>query len=812
MKRFFNFKLYLEGLKKIRLVGIISGIIILLANTAVPIAVIVQNTPESDGITSINLTNFSMPMFLVLFLTPLFFLSMYSFLNRRNESDFYHAIPYTRSCVLFSFLAAIFTWIWGIILLSTLLTALLWVVCPVTTISFSVLPTIFFVYAAATLYIGSFILLAMTLTGTASSNIAIACVLLFWVRIIGTMLSITLEEIIPIFDLAYSPLQFLSMQYWLPGAIISSFYNTTVFSNVFLWIYSGIILIALYSLSIYLYCTRKSENAGKSAPSKVLQHVYRCVFTLPFILMATMAILFDGPSVFVILLILALAIYFLYELITTKSIKSMLRSTPYLLILVLCGGIFAGGCYLTRETILEGEYSAEDIEAVRFYEYSSVLSVLDQESNTYENLATSEITISDPKASELTAKVLSESIKQVKENRAFYYHNGNRAQYVEITLKSGRKIGRKLYFNSTDYKALLETMQNSETYRQALIQIPKIDEVSYVCSEHLEYASTAETLQLYRLFTEEYNALTDEEKLAFKLSYARSSFDYRAEQNVTTTDTETLSQYIVITVKGTDGLHSFFSTYAIPEQFTKTRAYYLQLMKPQLEHAKKELQEFANGKYDSLMNEMNSDSFYSLNLDLTFVTPEFAHSLSFYDNSYKEFSELFAYENHKKLVATLLPYLTDTPTDSSYCTSSLHIQSEEEALYHNVLFGIRALTPQETETLKQEWDRILSTEPQKMYTLLKRLTNGEQADWELNVRWPEKEFELSFQDTQYGARDTLQVILQHISLLEIGDIQTETYQISLYDYNGNSYTSSYAWGMTEEEWSSFLKIANRVSN
>ena len=202
MKYVFNFKLYLEGLKKIRLVGIIAGIIVLIGNALPPVTNLLERTQGDGSATILTASNFAIPTLFLLFLTPFFFLSMYSFLNKRNESDFYHAIPYKRSCVLLTFLASIYTWIWGLLLVSLLLTGLLWALCPGVSFAFSVIPQLFGVYAATALYIGAFVLLAMTLTGTVISNIAVSGILLFFVRLVGTIVTVILDRLVPILDLA----------------------------------------------------------------------------------------------------------------------------------------------------------------------------------------------------------------------------------------------------------------------------------------------------------------------------------------------------------------------------------------------------------------------------------------------------------------------------------------------------------------------------------------------------------------------------------------------------------------------------------
>ena len=132
MKSIFDRKLYLVGLKKIKLVGIICGILLIVCNALAPVASLaasMMKIGESDAVT-LTASEYAIASPLLLLLVPMFFLSMFSFLNHRNESDFYHSIPFKRTCILGSFTAAIFTWVFGILLASLLLNGLLFAVDP----------------------------------------------------------------------------------------------------------------------------------------------------------------------------------------------------------------------------------------------------------------------------------------------------------------------------------------------------------------------------------------------------------------------------------------------------------------------------------------------------------------------------------------------------------------------------------------------------------------------------------------------------------------------------------------------------------
>ena len=105
MKNYFNIKLYKEGLKKVRLLGIAAAMVSILLCSIIPITHMVQGSRVSSNITDImTISEFAAPLVLIMFMTPFFVISMFSYLNERSKSDFYHSIPYKRTCVYFSFL------------------------------------------------------------------------------------------------------------------------------------------------------------------------------------------------------------------------------------------------------------------------------------------------------------------------------------------------------------------------------------------------------------------------------------------------------------------------------------------------------------------------------------------------------------------------------------------------------------------------------------------------------------------------------------------------------------------------------------
>ena len=117
-KKVFSFHMFLQTLKQTRLAGFIMMAVITLISV-VPIISSLSYIKEYEQVN--NVGGISGNYFLVLvfiIVVPVISLVVWSFLNKRSSSDFYHSIPYTRLCIYLSKTAAIITWITGILVVS----------------------------------------------------------------------------------------------------------------------------------------------------------------------------------------------------------------------------------------------------------------------------------------------------------------------------------------------------------------------------------------------------------------------------------------------------------------------------------------------------------------------------------------------------------------------------------------------------------------------------------------------------------------------------------------------------------------------
>ena len=553
---FFSKKLYVQGLKKIKISGIAFSLIIILLNAFVPIVGIIDSSSFSAvyrGTELVEYNSFVPFCMLIIVLVPILAHDMFSFLNERNQSDFYHSIPQKRTCVYVSFTAAVLTWAFGTILVSAIVNTILWSLASLYTFTFGTVILGVLPYLVLSVQMAGVMILAMTVTGTKISNFLVAILFFLFVRAMGAFFVVALEEVTPVLNVDYSFFKYFSLEFFLPFALFIGVLDgdAEVFVNATLQIYTLLVGIFFLVAGGIAYNKRRSESATKSAPSKLLQHIYRFAVTLPFVFMVAFFMIIDGIEGYqVILALIAVLVYVLYELITTKKIKNVVKSLPLLAVPVLVSVLMVSGIYITRNSINSQKFEADEIDGFRFIE---------QYNNSYENYNTEDVFVSNDKAAEIISESLKNTINRKYELMTSYsdtvYEN------LLIKLKNGREVARDIHIPKNDYAVLEQLLITSPEYSLKFIELPKPSDV-YGVSVYGQYgAEKHESEELYKCFYEEYNKLSYDDKMAVK--YPQGEF----------------SSVVQIGVNGYMGNRSFYSTYHIfYEYMPKTATKYLEFV------------------------------------------------------------------------------------------------------------------------------------------------------------------------------------------------------------------------------------------
>ena len=543
--KIFDFRLYLQGLGRLRVIGIALAILCLTVSILVP-TVRWLNGPsnyyriehpidgdelivEGSSLTQSELERLDgegeltyykipetisdratiVPVTVASYFSPVLVLMMFAFLNKRKESDFYHAIPFTRGCVYTSFVAAILTWMWGVLIVSSLSAALVWALCPYVTFSFGGLLTHMLLACLNAALLAAFTAVAVSLTGTATTAVVTTLLVMWSWRLVLLFARMSLSDLLRITPINSILGGYLKFSFLLPISIIVGEVTTPMV------IYAVVITLALFALGGLLYSKRRSELAGRSVPGRLVHNLLRCLITLPLGLLLTYQ--FIGSSDFtttLVVFICMLLVFYLYELLTTKSARRMFRATPWLGAVIGVCIVFFGVMHLSAYVETHERTDADRIKSVEFVNNAQV-----RENNVVINAyELSQICKTDD--ADVIAGV-SEAWSKSSGWQAF----DETSVTVRIKLKGGRTITRNLTFNRAEFATMMGNLQKKEAPKS----VPSYDEVTALqISSYGGYRSTVIRVsgewraRLLQALEADYNSMTAAQKMECFTYYKES--------------------------------------------------------------------------------------------------------------------------------------------------------------------------------------------------------------------------------------------------------------------------------------------------
>ncbi|MCD8299978.1 MAG: hypothetical protein LUC41_02180 [Clostridiales bacterium] len=479
-KKIFDIHLYREGLRQLKLTGLIyTFLLVLLA--------VLPTLSEVIG-SSVGLYNegffdvFPYAVLVYCLFAPLMALTLFHFLTERNSCDFYHSIPQTRTCLFVSYTLSVLTWSlamqWGTTLLATALH-----LC---------FPNVFFInvagilrysvqVSAAVVFVLGAVLLGISLTGTVFTNVVVALLIIFVPR--GLML--TLQQTVGGTLTVVTESHYLSFfgNDWnvVTGGIFGAFTGSgdAVFASFAAGAYTFAIGIAYMILACLVFNRRKSEAAGNAALGSRMQAVIRLIPATVFCLIPDVIIFgymarnisVDRTDIFTLfeLYLVGVIIYFLYELVSTRKWKNVAKAAPGLVILAAVNLIIIFGMAGMQKGVLSFSPTADEIDYVCIpggsaFSYSS---------GDYIGNEIGEIEITDENIRELVAERLAEGIAIDTSWDDGYSSRNLSGNYREVLISSkGRKKVRQINVTSADLKMMAEALTNNEEVRNIYMDLP----------------------------------------------------------------------------------------------------------------------------------------------------------------------------------------------------------------------------------------------------------------------------------------------------------------------------------------------------
>lgn len=551
-KKTFDPALFREGIRQLKLSGIVLLVISLLLNALPPIlqyitilnqrrmAQLYPNSYHLDAL-SLNVSvNAFVPLYIpLMYLTPIILcMVLFGAIHTRKGSDFYHALPNTRGSIFTSFGAAVLAWYTFITLLSVLFAAALYGILGITFIP-AFIPYVLFTFLAGGTLVTAVMLLSMSLTGTPIVNIILGGLILLVPRIIITLFSYAIVNSLPMLSMgefgfwsgpAYNiPFKFVLYVLDRNHKLLPSDPQNGLFLMGGAIAYTFMLAAVYFLLGWLAFRARKAEVAGFSAPSRLLQHIYRCAITLPVAILIPFCIIdnsnyTDQWSTYIIIAVAALLIYFLFELITTKKVKNLLTAAPVLLVLVAVDAALWLGATTMRDSALNQHLSASNIQSVsidqtipqRFQPQSSTIQ--------FNDLLVKNLRYNDEQTREQVASDLEYAIRYTQNTLRLLSTgkdpgNSFSANYTAtIYTKDGRVLTR--YLQTTDKgkasksNTTWQTILSKNTiYASNSTLLPPRELINHIqvspFDSGLSTLSNSYSLSLWNTFREEYGKLNN---------------------------------------------------------------------------------------------------------------------------------------------------------------------------------------------------------------------------------------------------------------------------------------------------------------
>ena len=532
MKGHINKELYRDGLRQLRLVGIMGMVVFCLAAILTAVGFYISSpynyqVMDINGVISYDhIIDEGVTLYQcnwVLFasfpvLVPVLVMMMFNFLNHRNASDFYHSIPDTRGTLYLSYCAAVMTWVLAIIGVSTLLAVSMISLIPGYFVVWSSVPKGLFIIISACVLVMGGMMIAKGLTGTLMSNLAVSLMLLFLPRVFIFATTWILDEMLGFVAWGYSS-SFLNPRYnVLSGILFCLFSDVNPLGYWTSGIYTLVLGLIYMAAGYVIFVRRKSESAGHAAITRRLQSVFRLALSLTICLLPTYFIVYneahgyslDDSDVFLIVVFYVVAVlaYFIYELVTTGKLKRFGKLCKGLAVLAGLNVLMFGLIWGVYYSVVKYQPDAEDIDYI---------TIVGDDSEYFQNQL-NRMKIEDDTVNEIVAEALKRTIagnvkgsaaegmvEAVREyttyyDKVYYEVAVNRTVYKTVAINCGLKtVYRQIEFTENEWETIADCLSDMPEYRQVFYDLPDVNKSGTTISSSNGWLEQDELLAVYEV-------------------------------------------------------------------------------------------------------------------------------------------------------------------------------------------------------------------------------------------------------------------------------------------------------------------------
>ena len=505
-KKIFSIKLFINNFLQLKVMGILGTVLITLFSVLSIVSQgirMIEYTKEgisvngsmSGGVSTTYLGAGDLwPLVLTfVFVTPVLMLMAFSYNNKRNSSDFYNSLPYTRLNMYLTKLSAVFAW------------QIIVYVCAVVGIVFSIaVYKKYFVYSVSTitwiiigtficnLLCGAVIALACSLTGSLMSNICLTGIILFIPAILRVMITSGISalfdyvsniQVVPVIGVERNMISALIVG----GSMNGIQYNEILLNKGYM-VYSLVLAIVYAAIGYLCFVRRKSEVAGKAALGNKIHVIIRTI--IGFICMAVgfLLLLIERDIISMIIFVsLAVAAMIIYELIAGDRSRLGFKTGISSVIALAAAGIFTG--LLWSGSVVMKAYKPETskikyavVESSTYYrDYSGSFA-------DYYNTKTSQYKIKDSDIID----VLVNGYNHCKDKTHVELSQNRKNVYtINVYFKDGI-IGtrRSIALVEDDYKNLMLKLGADEEYQKIYLELPEYNNVTLTFNNNVNLSDS----------------------------------------------------------------------------------------------------------------------------------------------------------------------------------------------------------------------------------------------------------------------------------------------------------------------------------
>ena len=570
MKKLFHRGLFTEVFLQLRTAGIVMACILMLTNAG-PLITNITALFKSSLPAVPSSSTLAMPMMLFIYVASLVLTFIaFSWLNRRSTSDFYHALPIRRTQIYCSTVLAVMLWIAIGITGYAAVHALLYLV---TGLPFNYL-TYLCVYGnmlIGIIQVVGIVSLACAISGTRFVNLFAAAAILLIPRalfmLFGVFINLNADflPVTQIFFLFNPSYNIFGTPYMVlfDGLMdaLGDYGGSVDFCNALAALYSLVHALLLVFLACIAFVHRPSESAGMPIKNRFLQAVLRTAFGLPVLLL--LALLIDqGTFSFyltVILILIAFTVYCLFELISTKSAKRMLKAMP---LFTICLGIAALYLFIPKlvgkaaSAIQVDESEITSFEIELDYIRNETFNTVRSDSDDYILQSSQTVRIDDEQAIRMIARAYRHTVvNRTRDNTQKYI--------VRIHRSNGCDLVRSLGITLEEHEKLMEYMIDNTDFSEICVEYPA--GAHYYAADRL---NRWEANEIGKLYEEEFNALSKEDRLVLKEMLFASDSAMNHPSRI----------YYQLRMRGVCGTNSYTGLFVITDLTPKTAQRYTEIL------------------------------------------------------------------------------------------------------------------------------------------------------------------------------------------------------------------------------------------